>query len=591
MVSDGVGDAAFANQSRFGSPRNGESGGLRYRGGARVRRVVFTIAALLACALLGVVPGRVIAAVPKLDHLFPAGGSPGVEVEVSVGGKQEGWPVEVWSHPPGLQVRAAEKAGQLMVTALPDAWPGPRWIRLYNDEGASDPRLFVVGHLPSLRETEPNNAPGEAQQIESLPVTIEGRLEKSEDVDAYRVRLQAGQVLIAEVQAYRLDSPMDPFLQVTDMRNHQVDWNHDGTSLDPKLVWTAEADGVYLVKVAGFAHPPQANVRFTSGADTVYRLDLYAGPYADHVWPPALAVEGITRVEVVGWNLGERKPSVDVNPSQAPVDQDRALVRHEDFENVLWLPLKAHTAVMEKENPQDDPEPVTLPCTYFGCLLAASAVDRISFQAAKDRTYTLRVQSVSLGFPGDLELRVEDGEGKSLGKNDDAEKRADPVLHWKAPGEGMYQAVLSEVFGRGGSRYVYGVDLSEQTGGVEAETKVHTLRLTPGGQVELKVDVKRTGGFKGKARLEAVELPEGVGAEPAEVGDKGGETTLVLKAEDTAKPGHATVRVRVVMEEEAGEVLSFAVVPVKGKNAEAGEMLRNRLPGVWLTVTGVAGKE
>ena len=54
------------------------------------------------------------------------------------------------------------------------------------------------------------------------------------------VTLEAGQTLVASVEAYTLASPVDAVLRLVDARGVQVAFNHDdGRTLDPFLAWTA----------------------------------------------------------------------------------------------------------------------------------------------------------------------------------------------------------------------------------------------------------------------------------------------------------------------------------------------------------------
>src|SRR5947207_89916 len=101
----------------------------------------------LLCAL---VPTH--AAGPKLNHVFPSGGSRGQNVELSVSGSFQHWPVRVWVDEPGVVFDSGSERGKLMAHIAPDALPGVRLIRIYDDEGASLPRPFIVGTLAETLE-------------------------------------------------------------------------------------------------------------------------------------------------------------------------------------------------------------------------------------------------------------------------------------------------------------------------------------------------------------------------------------------------------------------------------------------------------
>ena len=99
------------------------------------------------------------------------------------------------------------------------------------------------------------------------------------------MELAAGQTLVASVEAFTLASPVDAALRVVDARGVQVAFNHDGTTLDPFLAWTAKSAGSYDVQVFGFAYPAESDVKFTGNNKCIYRLHLSRGPWLRHTLP------------------------------------------------------------------------------------------------------------------------------------------------------------------------------------------------------------------------------------------------------------------------------------------------------------------
>ncbi|HEY0551897.1 MAG TPA: hypothetical protein VGF13_20000, partial [Verrucomicrobiae bacterium] len=139
------------------------------------------------------------AAAPSLDGFYPAGGERGMTGVVAVMGKFDVWPPKVWIDQPGVAFIAETNNGKFHMSIASDAAPGPRLVRLYNEEGASEPRFFVVGETKEIAESEPNNHFAKAQPVSDLPSTINGRLDKNGDADSFTIRLRAGQWLDARV--------------------------------------------------------------------------------------------------------------------------------------------------------------------------------------------------------------------------------------------------------------------------------------------------------------------------------------------------------------------------------------------------------
>ena len=100
------------------------------------------------------------------------------------------------------------------VTIAADAPPGPRAWRVWTAQGAAGSLPFVVGDLPEIVEREADGDP--VPTPVTLPLTINGRIFPREDVDLWTFPLSAGQVLTARVDAGRLGSPLDPWLEALD---------------------------------------------------------------------------------------------------------------------------------------------------------------------------------------------------------------------------------------------------------------------------------------------------------------------------------------------------------------------------------------
>ena len=230
--------------------------------------------------------GAASAAPPALDWLHPVEVGIGAETEVEAGGKLEPWPVEMWCDAEGVEFVPREKAGRYLVRVASNAAPGVCVVRAHNAEDASDPRMLVLGRGPRTLEVEPNGAMDEAQRLTNFPVTVQGRLQKSGDVDRYRLDLRRGQRLRASLLCHRLDAPVDPLMLLTGSNGYTLAFNHDGlgTALDPELHYLAAEDGPVFAQVSGFKFPPSASVSFGGAAQAVYSLrfdEVAPGPPPD----------------------------------------------------------------------------------------------------------------------------------------------------------------------------------------------------------------------------------------------------------------------------------------------------------------------
>ncbi len=475
-----------------------------------------TTPSLLALALL--VPVALAPAKePKLDHLFPSGGQRGQTIVVKAEGSFDPWPPTVWVEGRGVSVEPSADKGQLSIQVAPDAPPGVAWIRLYNDEGASALRPFVVGTVSELVEVEPNDDPAKAQAIDSPAVTINGRLAKSGDVDGFAVELKAGQTLVASLLGNRvLGSPMDALLQVATPKGFVLAHVDDDHGFDPQLAFTAPSDGTYVVRTFAFPATPNSSIRFAGSDDFIYRLTLTTGGFVDYPAPLAVPRDDPGAVEVVGWNVPEEARSLPVQQERR--SDDVAVLAHPALANSAEVPLVPYPAVLEREpNPADSPQAIDLPVSLTGRIEPKGDADVYRFTARKDEKRLFRVASRSLGFPLDPILRVLDANGKVVTEADDTGRDSrDVELLFTAPADGDYRILVRDLNGRGGPRFVYRLDAIRPEPDYRLSVASDHFTLNPDKALEIPVTIALENGFEGNVLLTIEGLPEGVKAEQAE---------------------------------------------------------------------------
>ena len=137
----------------------------------------FCVRCLMMCLVCSFGFRRASAAPPNVTALFPSGCQVGQTVEVAAQGAVGDKP-QAWVSRDGLKIEFAESGNKFKVIAAADAAPGLYWIRVFNAEGASPLRPFVVGTLPEVAEKEPNHSASEAQKLESSQVVVNGVLDK-----------------------------------------------------------------------------------------------------------------------------------------------------------------------------------------------------------------------------------------------------------------------------------------------------------------------------------------------------------------------------------------------------------------------------
>ncbi|MHB1033648.1 MAG: hypothetical protein ACYC35_15445 [Pirellulales bacterium] len=211
---------------------------------------------------------------PFVTSIFPLGGRAGQAAPIQM----QGWNLD----------------GAELTAPAADAPPGVHRVFATKGGLVSNRLPFELDTLPETLEKEPNNDPSQAQKVE-LPVIINGRIDAPDDWDAFQVAGHAGDVLVAEVSARRLDSPVDSILKITgpsgkllavndDHEDPQAGANtHDA---DSYLMVTLPADGNYCVHVGDVARH--------GGEEYAYRLRLSAPQpdFAIYAVPSSISFRG-----------------------------------------------------------------------------------------------------------------------------------------------------------------------------------------------------------------------------------------------------------------------------------------------------------
>ncbi len=531
------------------------------------------------------------AAAPSLDHIYPVALQAGTTNSVTAIGKFDPWPVQVWVDAPGIIFKSETNSGKFSVEIAANTAVGPHLVRVFNEQGASGPRFLVVTQGPQAAEQEPNDEFTKPQRVEKLPATVNARLDKNGDVDCYAVALEAGQTLIASVEAYTLASPVDAVLRLLDARGVEVAFNHDdGRTFDPSLPHTANVAGTYVLQVFGFAFPATSDVRFTGGNACVYRLHVPRGPTLCHPLPLGVQRGARTPLRLVGWNVGAAGAREwEFDASSLPTNCASATVRAPGFENVMELPVGdgPERVELEPNNSAAEANPLEVPGAVTGCIEKPGDEDRFLFAAKKGEPWLFEVQSASLGFPLDTWLKIEDAQGKELARADDGSS-ADPRLEWTALADGSFIAAAGNVLHRGGGECLFRLSVTRPKPTLRAVVAANAVTIEPGKTNEIKLTVTRLHGFAAKLSASAKGLPDSVTMESLEVPDKSGDLTLKLIAATEAKPFNGPFQIILTEAESKQEHTAIAeLISSTVNNGVPGgftKLLIESTDQLWLTV-------
>jgi hypothetical protein len=514
------------------------------------------------------------AAAPKLDLLYPAGAARGSTVTVTLSGTFDPWPVQVWTNRPELQVKALDEKGKLSISVPAECPIGPTWIRVFNAEGASALRPFVISSLPELEEAEPNNEIRKAQAVPGSSAIVNGKHQANNDVDLFSMNLKSGQILIADLEANRsLGSPADPVLQILDAEGFVLDQNDDDQGLDPRLVFVVPSDGTYLIRTFAFPAATNSSIHFSGGANWIYRLTLTTGAFVDHALPAVVTRTVAADVTLFGQNLGSNPLKLTV-PGE---DADQILLTAPQLSNFRSLPSVPFPVLAETEpNSAAQPQVVPVPIGVSGVISAADDVDVYSFPAKKGQPLVLKVLARALGSPIDPVLSVVDSTGKQLQRLDDQGGNRDPEITWNPPADGQYQIQVSDLHDRGGPRFFYHVNIAPPLPDFQVTVATDNWVLPADKPLEIPLTINRLVGFKGELEISIQGLPEGVTATPVKsAGD--GETAKSAKLIVSGNPAPFSGSIRISATTTSDPKSTKAVqFPIAEYNSEVNQF--------WLTV-------
>jgi hypothetical protein len=215
-----------------------------------------------------------IGELPFIASIFPLGGNADRVARIEM----KGWNLE----------------GAMLVPPAANAEPGVHPVAAVRNGLVSNVLPFELGTLPERREREPSQGSERAREV-SFPIVIDGRIDRAGDSDVFRFEGTAGQTIVADVDARRLDSPLDSFLTITDADGVVLAFNDDQEDpeagshthdADSYLTLRLPADGTYYVHLVDTSR--------CGGEEYAYRLRISEPrpDFALRVVPTGVGIRG-----------------------------------------------------------------------------------------------------------------------------------------------------------------------------------------------------------------------------------------------------------------------------------------------------------
>ncbi len=553
--------------------------------------------------------------VPRLTALTPTGGKTGTTVEVIFAGADVEQPTGLlFSHPgikgvpiippipaPDPKAKPDPKAPppkappttKITVTIDKAVPPGFYDVRLVNEKGVSNPRIFVVGELNEVAEKEPNNDVDQAQKVD-IGTTITGSIGGGTDVDYTTFTGKKGQRVLITCLAHSIDSRMEPEMKLFDSAGKQLAYFRAEPGQDGVLDMVLPADGDYVLRLNQFTY-----IQPFPAGEYHYRLSISTGPRIDAVFPPMIEPGKTAQVTLYGRNLpgGQLDPTavlggsilekltVSIAAPADPVGQTRlsytgnippATGMLDGFEYRLPSPQGQSNPVLltfakapvilenDKNDTFETAQEVPAPCEIAGRIDKRGDRDWYAFMAKKGDSFMIETFSHRLGAPTDMYLSVRNAKKAEIVSLDDNPESLSPKTFFStsrdpapfkftAPEDGKYYLLVGSHTSdnHADPTHVYRMRISPEKPDFRLfvmpaeDYRPDALVVGQGGLHHLSVFIHRIDGFNGDVTLTMEGLPTGVTCVPQFLHATQKTTHLVLAAADVA-PANFTGEIKVV---------------------------------------------
>lgn len=520
------------------------------------------LAALLANSLGGVPALHAELPNPVLQTVYPAGAQAGTSVAVTVEGAALEGLRELRSTVPGFTAKKNE-GNRFEVSIEATTPPGIYDLRAVADCGVSNPRAFVVGRLAQQPEGEANDS-FDTPALVDLNAAVDGMIEKPGDVDCFRFAAQAGQRVVIECWAERIDSQLRGVIELFDNKGTRLAVSRGHTGLDPLVDFRVPVDGYYDVRLF--------DLSYLGGNAHFYRLDFDTLARPEFALPCVVTRGQTARVKLFGRNLlpsgSSSVADLDVVEVEimAPSETDAFIpllrrpsqIAAETFAyhypgghlpvaiGVTDVPVVENTAGHDRA---DRALELPVPCEASAQIAGIHEQHWYAVDAKRGEALWFEAFGERVGSPVDLELSVLDPSGdRELAKFSDelnplggyrfSTAHTDPAGRWVAPADGRYLILVRNLVGETTSdpRRIYRLSVRREEPDYQLAVvsrradQPAAWNVPRGGRELVEVLALRRRGMTGPIRVTADGLPAGMECPEIWIGPGQDRAPLVIAA-------------------------------------------------------------
>lgn len=520
----------------------------RLRPSRRLRSALLTV----FMALPGISANAGPVPEPNLSSLFPLGGRPGAQVQVTLRGGHLASARAVWFDSPGLdaEILSFEAKGEdktesgpspesgadrlaLRISIDPNVEPGERRLRVVTPGGLSNSLPFRVHREPVQMESESaHELPDGAQALKPYPLAVHGRITRSGEVDDYSFHAAAGTSLRFQV----VSSPaLDPAITLYERSGgwfdpkgtrriafNDEDVFYPGSSTEPALSHRFDKGGTYFVRISSFmgtASPDHAYLlRVVPEQDREAPAGSAKGPqptpadWEERSWTRRLETDRMKTL----WTRAV--PSLASRPegeSDSETAESALGAKPDPFAPVPVVSLSG------RQSDGTEPARIALPTLLTGVIQRPGEIHRVRFTAQVGDRIVLEVETPDKTVPlFNPYLKLVDADGVEvltnvhsiLNSNSEIQKQIHPKTTHAFPRAGEFTLEIRDITATyGDAEMRYRVMVRPQVphmGKVHIEDEVLNLEAGRAGRLSVITDQEE--GFEGAIMLTMEGLPAGV---------------------------------------------------------------------------------
>ena len=387
-------------------------------------------------------------------------------------------------------------------------------IRVQTPGGVSNSLPIAVDGLPEVAVSASS-----PEKPLTLPVAVSGVISGAQQVRTY-FQGQAGQRVIADIEARRIGAAMTPVIEIKSVRGTplKIEWGHIEYSGDARADVVLPANGLYYVEIHDLSYAAPGVNPFRLKIGDLKLADVALGGVTEGTEAQlALSGTGTDPAAKLPVNLKDQPGTAARNwllpPTLGIAAPAPKLIVGSGPEFVETHPAAGQIQTIEAKFAT----PPLVPVGFTGVLGQRGERDVILVQVTPGQKLNLSVSGAAVNSPLDPQIQIlKHPEGNVLAAAENPGTREATLEYTVAADQPQIQVAIRDLRARGGANFRYRLRIAPagQTD-FNLTLSADRIQLPQDGSVALQLDVSRAG-YTGPIKLSVQGDPQ-VTVQPAEI--------------------------------------------------------------------------